>query len=383
MDSYDVVIVGAGLAGLQCARLLGSARLSVLLVDQKRSVGEKVHTTGIFVRKTLEDFPIPDDCLGPPVRRVSLYAPSGRRMDLNSPHVEFRVGRMAELYTRWLRVSVSSGVEWRARQRMIEIEREDSGSIITLESRGIRSRVRTRFVIGADGAASPAARLLGLSRNRDWIVGVEDVYEDHRDDVEPQFHCFLDPRIAPGYLGWIVQDGVETHVGVGGYAHRFDPAESLTRFKSRARLAVDLSAAAPIERRGGRIPVGGVLPHIANRWGLLVGDAAGAVSPLTAGGLDPCLRLSTLAARVAMDYLEHGSDCALADYDGCRFRSHFKSRLWLRRLLNGIRHPTQMEIACLALRTPPFRALAWKVFFGRGSFPDVDAASPNILAAET
>jgi hypothetical protein len=47
-----------------------------------------------------------------------------------------------------------------------------------------------------------------------------------------------------------------------------------------------------------------VLPRIACARGLLVGDAAGAVSPLTAGGLDPCLRLSALAAAVAVDFLD-------------------------------------------------------------------------------
>ena len=32
--------------------------------------------TGIFVRRTLEDFDIPEDCLGPAVRHVALYSPA-------------------------------------------------------------------------------------------------------------------------------------------------------------------------------------------------------------------------------------------------------------------------------------------------------------------
>jgi flavin-dependent dehydrogenase len=66
------VIIGAGLAGLECARLLSRAGVRVLLVDRKRSVEERVHTTGIFVRKTLEDFDVPDDCLGPDISQVTL-----------------------------------------------------------------------------------------------------------------------------------------------------------------------------------------------------------------------------------------------------------------------------------------------------------------------
>ena len=53
MERYDVVIIGAGLAGLQCARLLGRGGFRILLVDRKRSVERAIHTTGIFVRRTL------------------------------------------------------------------------------------------------------------------------------------------------------------------------------------------------------------------------------------------------------------------------------------------------------------------------------------------
>ena len=74
---------------------------------------------------------------------------------------------------------------------------------------------------------------MGLEENREWIVGVEDVLTGGGPKVsEPCFHCFLDPRLAPGYLAWVVCDGEETHVGVGGYAERFDPARALEEFRA-------------------------------------------------------------------------------------------------------------------------------------------------------
>jgi len=97
MRTSDVVIVGAGLAGLQCARLLGRQGLRVLLVDRKTSLEQSIHTTGIFVRRTIEDFDIPADCLGPPLRHVTLYSPSRRSLELRSPHDEFRIGRIGPL----------------------------------------------------------------------------------------------------------------------------------------------------------------------------------------------------------------------------------------------------------------------------------------------
>ena len=177
--------------------------------------------------------------------------------------------------------------------------------------------------------------------------------------------------MAPGYIAWVVDDGEEVHVGVGGYASRFKPAEALRRFHARVAPRFGLRGAAACERRGGRIPVGGVLPRIACARGLLAGDAAGAVSPLTAGGLDPCLRLSALAADVAAGLLATGDEAALKPYDGAALRARFRTRLLIRRVLAAVRSPAAAELACAALRLPPFRAAARHVFFGRGSFPDV------------
>jgi flavin-dependent dehydrogenase len=250
--------------------------------------------------------------------------------------------------------------------------------------RGDVSRwVTTRYLVGADGANSRVARDLGLELNREWIVGVEDVFTGIPLDGPPRLHCFLDPAIAPGYLAWIAHDGEDTHIGVGGYAAMFEPVQALEEFKSSLKGIVDLSNAKQVERRGGRIPVGGVLRNIANASGLLIGDAAGAVSPLTAGGLDPCLRLSTLAAKVIAEYLETGNENALAAYSGNLFRARFASRLWMRRLVSTVRQPALLELACAAMRLPILNSFAWHVFFGRGSFPDVDADSLPAAALET
>ncbi|HEV7892554.1 MAG TPA: NAD(P)/FAD-dependent oxidoreductase, partial [Pyrinomonadaceae bacterium] len=253
---------------------------------------------------------------------------------------------------------------------------------VLLERKGLTRRVAARYVVGSDGARSRVARALGLEENREWIVGVEDVLVGGSSKVsEPCFHCFLDPRIAPGYLAWVVCDGEETHVGVGGYASRFDPLKALESFRAETDARFGLGGARRVERRGGRIPVGGVLRRIANARGLLVGDAAGAVSPLTAGGLDPCMRLSTLAASVVTDYLKTEDTASLASYSGERFRSRFVSRLWMRRALSSIRSPLLVEAGCALMRRAPFDSLARHVFFGRGSFPDVESRATGAALA--
>ncbi|MET0646918.1 MAG: NAD(P)/FAD-dependent oxidoreductase [Pyrinomonadaceae bacterium] len=374
MESFDAVVVGAGLAGLQVTKLLARGGARVLLADRKNSLEDAVHTTGIFVRRTLEDFDLPSDCLGPAVRRVRLYSPARRAQELESEHEEFRVGRMGRLYSRMLEECIEARAVWSPATRYAGLEAggdDSGGSVVLLERAGVTLKVAARFVVGADGARSRVARDLGLDENREWIVGVEDVFRGVSTASEPCFHCFLDPRLAPGYLAWVVCDGEETHVGVGGYAERFDPARALEEFRAEVAHTFDFTRARRVERRGGRIPVGGVLKRIACARGLLVGDAAGAVSPLTAGGLDPCMRLSGLAAEVISDCLSTGDTSALARYSGARFRSRFVSRLWMRKMLSSVRSPALVEAACAMMRCAPFGRLARHVFFGRGSFPDV------------
>jgi flavin-dependent dehydrogenase len=381
MEQYDVVIIGAGLAGLQCALQLSRGGASVLLIDRKASLADAIHTTGIFVRRTLEDFEFPEDCLGPPVRHVTLYSPARRAMMLESQQDEFRVGRMGQLYLRLLDQCRAAGVCWMPGTRYAGLEMMQDHLVLRLEGSGFVRRVRALYLVGGDGAQSRVARDLGLDVNREMIVGVEEVWRDVPLEGPPRFHCFLDPRLAPGYLAWVVHDGCEVHLGVGGYAALFDPLAALEKFRASVAGIVDLKSASRVERRGGRIPVGGVLPRIANTRGLLIGDAAGAVSPLTAGGLDPCMRLSHVAARVIGDYLKTGESRALAPYSGQLYRSRFISRLWMRRVAASIRQPALLEIGCALMRLPLFNSIAWHVFFGRGSFPDVSTEETLPLPA--
>lgn len=376
--TYDVTIIGAGLAGLQCARLLARRGVSVLLADRKADLRRAVHTTGIFVRRTLEGFDLPPALLGPPLRTVVLYSPNGRRQVLESPAEEFRVGKMGAIYEELLRQAIVAGAVWRPRTAFAGIDETKDGSVALLEEEGAITRVRTRFLVGADGAGSRVAAALELDENAEFIVGAEEVLEGVPLEGAPALHCFLDPRLAPGYIGWVVHDGHQFHLGAGS-SQSFAPAVAIADLRRRVEQLFDLSSARVVERRGGRIPVGGILPRISCSRGILIGDAAGAVSPLTAGGLDGAMRLSRFAAEILAAAVESGDGGILALYSGDEFQARFVSRRWMRRVLAAVRSPALVEAGCALLRTPPLSKLAWHVFFGRGSFPEPDRAPLRAL----
>jgi flavin-dependent dehydrogenase len=368
VESVDVLVVGAGLAGLHTATLLAERGHEVLLVERRPSLTGAIRTTGIFVRRTLDDFTLPPECLGPPIRRVVLYPPGLRRpVSLVSARDEYRVGDMAPLYAAAALAAADAGVRVALGTRY-DGRQDDT---FVLVSRDGSRRVRARYVVGADGARSRVARDLGLDRNRHLLVGAEEVFAIPGGEDPPAFHCVLDPSLAPGYLAWVVNDGRHAHVGVAGYAHRFPHGlrRALERFGATAPGLPDGYRPAEVEKRGGPIPVGGLLRRISCSGGLLVGDAAGAVSPLTAGGLDPCLRQSQLAAAVLDDALRVGQPQLLARYDGAALRARFRGRLLLRRGLAQVRTPAVAAAGFTLLRTPLGQAAARRVLFGDRSFP--------------
>jgi len=157
---YDVAIAGAGLAGLQTASLLASRGARVLLFDRKETLCAPIQTTGIFVRKTWEDFPLPAEQLGPPIRDVFLYSPALRRLHLTAKRDEFRIGRMGWLYASMLEACCRAGVRWLPSTTLVACQKER----IVVRRRNRTETFAARIIVGADGARARGARPRGGGR---------------------------------------------------------------------------------------------------------------------------------------------------------------------------------------------------------------------------
>src|SRR4051812_29303751 len=75
---HDVVIIGAGPAGLHAARLLSQRNLDVLVLEEHDAVGRPVHCTGILARSAFREFDLPEDTILGSLHTARFISPAGR-----------------------------------------------------------------------------------------------------------------------------------------------------------------------------------------------------------------------------------------------------------------------------------------------------------------
>lgn len=347
---YDLVIVGAGFAGLVCARTAAMRGLRVCVLEAKNEPGARIHTTGILVKEAADEIDLPHTLMRR-VHGVRLYAPNLNAVDLFAPGSYFLTTRTAGLI-RWLADEAA-----RAGARVLCGARFDGagrdGALIRISGQDIT----TRYLVGADGARSRVASCFGLGRNTRFLTGIEAEYVG-LGDVDPRFlHCFLDSALAPGYLGWIAPAPDVMQVGL---ATNGTVRPDLARFLHKTGTLFDYDRGTVVERRSGRIPCGGVVSPFAAPGVLLIGDAAGLVSPLTAGGIRLAFRFGRRAAQAVSDHLlDLGPkpETVLArEYP--RFR--------LKKLLRtGLDMAPPNPLIALGLTSPLMRRLATRIYFHR------------------
>jgi len=293
----DVIIVGAGFAGLTCAQSAARRGLRVRVLERKRAVGASVHTTGLLVKEAAQEWEVPA-WLTRKIHGVRLYSPSLKWVDLESPGYYFLATDTSALLRWFAREAQRSGALIGAGSPYLGAQR--TGDVLRLNQYGLQ----TACLVGADGPASSVAHEFGLSINRRFLAGVEVELQDVR-GVEPdRLHCFIDSALAPGYMGWVIPGvGGITQVGL---ACRRPHRPHLRAFMRKLEGLFDFSAARPMSKRGGLIPIGGRVSRFSAPNVLLVGDAAGLVSPLTAGGIHNALESGWCAGHAIADHLLDG-----------------------------------------------------------------------------
>ena len=348
MRETDLVVVGGGFAGMACAAAASARGVNTVVLDRKPTPGAKPHTTGILVKEAADAWDVPRQ-LTREIAGVRLYSPGGDSFDLCSPGYFFLATDTPGVL-QWLaqRARVR-GVHVRFDEPLKDLERSDDRWLIR------PAGLSTRWVVGADGAKSTVARRTNLGINRRFLVGVEAEFVNVNGVDGDFLHVYVDSKLAPGYIAWVVPGVGQTQIGLACNANQ---APQLEQFLGRLQSQFDLTHAVEISRRRGLIPVGGFVRPMSREGVLLIGDAAGMVSPLTAGGIFTALQYGRTAGVALADHMLHEGPSphrALA-----RRVQPFGMKHAMRWAID--RHPPNALLDFM-LRVGPVRALAQTVFY--------------------
>lgn len=279
---WDLVVAGASFAGAACALAAAHYGLRICVLERKGDPGMKLHTTGIVVKEAAERTwlnRIPPSLVRR-VERVRLYSPNLHSLSLAAPGYYFLTTDTPNLM-RWLAGELRAhGVELKLQHAFTQASRIGDGWQVD----GLG---RTRYLVGADGAKSRVAECTGLGRVEDFLYGIEHEFAGLQLPEPDALHCFVSRRFAPGYIGWVAQNPTGVQLGLALRHRNAKPRRpDIDGFRRRIGELVGLPAGlAPTATRAGLVPCGGPVAPMTAPGAILTGDAAGIVSPVTAGGI--------------------------------------------------------------------------------------------------
>ncbi len=156
MDSFDVIVVGAGPAGSFAAETLAAAGVRVALFDG-RPPGEPKACGGGVTSKALKAWPHLLEAVGRTIDELEMYSPSGKHLHL----------KLDEPFAVYSRIAFDGFLRERARAAGTEVFADKisaRGFKRTGDSWTIRTQagaeLKSKFLVGADGANSAIAKKL-------------------------------------------------------------------------------------------------------------------------------------------------------------------------------------------------------------------------------
>lgn len=310
-EAVDAVVVGGGPAGATAAADLARAGRSVVLLDR---AGRIKPCGGAIPPRLIEEFEIPDGLLVAKVTSARMVAPSARAVDM--PIEGGFVGMVdRDVFDEWLRSRAAAAGARRETGTFVCIDRDrDGAAVVRYETRdGETRRIRTRAVIGADGANSAVARQqVPGGDDVPYVFAYHEIVRSPRDGAAgfdgSRCDVYYQGRLSPDFYAWIFPHGDTTSVGVGT-AHK---GFSLRGAVGELRAGTGLDSMDTIRREGAPIPLRPLKRWDNGRDIVLAGDAAGVVAPASGEGIYYAMTGGRLAAEAVEQFLATGDARALA-----------------------------------------------------------------------
>ena len=327
MKQCDVLVVGASFAGLSFARHAAEKGLDVIVIDKDPAPGKYVRTTGILLKEVLDNYNIPKQVVTNGIRRISIFSSSLKRRDFATKKARCFMTDTRKLLEWLAKEAEKKGAEIIGSAGFQKAEEKEGELIALTTKKGLR--IKTYFIVGADGAVSRVAKNFKLDTNKKILQGFEYLLENIKMPAD-SWYLLADYRLAPGYVVWLAPNKNQVHFGVVKHPGSLNPKKSLELAKKKIKPVLDLSKARVAETRAGLVPIGGVLKKIYNNKCLLIGDAAGMCGAMTCGGILQAVMNGEAGADAVHDLLVNKKKKALASIP-CRMNKKLRISEYIKR----------------------------------------------------
>ena len=219
MKEYDLIIIGAGPAGLMASVVAGSAGLRVLLVERKKDVpkvtrsccsmwivepmthGECISVGHSRVVFRLNDFCVEDRGERIPLRQYVRFSPGGKKLVFANECDPVAVAfDKEELLRGLLKKAEAAGVKIAAGTHCVDAADENDGVSVKLKDPDGEKIERGSYLIIADGVNSHLGNRLGINKDR-AVFGTMQVLSYFFEQVQcPYPDAFLS-FVGTGHLG--------------------------------------------------------------------------------------------------------------------------------------------------------------------------------------
>ena len=255
-----ISIIGAGPSGSYLAYLLAKKGEKVRIIEEHKVIGKPVQCTGIITSTVEKLIKVKKELLVNKFYLVRVHSPNSDFVDVKIKGDNIFDRAKFDQYL--AEMAIDNGVEVCLGEKYLDFKNNE---VITN-----KRKIKTKFLIGADGPLSSVAKTNGLFVNKKFVTGLQ---ARVKANVSNDFY---EVYLGKGYFGWSVPE--DTNVTRLGVIANFNPKNLFEKYLKKLNGKI-------IEYQSGIIPVFDPKVVTSKKNVFLTGDAAGFVKATTYGGI--------------------------------------------------------------------------------------------------